>query len=93
MITSCGNAHDGIICEMADNLTDNDGNLWWRSRMSYRASCPEQKYDHWCSVCASDRILGEPKPRRTRGTEKNNIRNLTKVLKNISILDIVVHSR
>ena len=29
---------------MADNLTDNDGDLRWRTLMSYRVGCPEQEY-------------------------------------------------
>jgi hypothetical protein len=49
--------------------------------MSYRVGCPDQEDYHWHSVRASDRILGEPEPRRTRGTEEDNIRDLTKVLK------------
>jgi hypothetical protein len=66
MITSCGGAHDGIVCEMSDSLTDNDGDLRWRTLMSYCVGCPEWEYNHWRSVRASDRILGKPEPHRTR---------------------------
>jgi hypothetical protein len=93
MITSRSNAHDGIVCKMADNLADDDGDLWWRTPMSYRVGCPEQEYNHWRSVGASNRILGKPEPYRTWGTEENNIRNLTNVLKNVSILGTAVHLR
>ena len=78
---------------MADNFTDDDSDLRCRIVMSYGVGRPEQEYNHWRSVGASDRKLGKPEPYRTRRTKENNICNLTKVLKNGSLLDIAVHLR